>query len=131
MILTQPVYRLAHHKKNVWLAHEIVFMRSKYPTILAINIQTKAFFSPDLSRDTEYHREQILCYSVRKSKVLQMQPSDEALDIDTKLHLYVYVYRHHVIWQSYMSQVGKAFGHSEGIRYLNSKIKTLVGAYLV
>ena len=35
-------------------------------------------FSTNLSMDAEYHREQTVYYSVRKRKVLQMQPSGEA-----------------------------------------------------
>ena len=39
-----------------------------------VNIQTKAFFTTDSRRDAEYYRGQTSCHSVRKSKVLQMQP---------------------------------------------------------
>ena len=44
-------------------------------------IKIRFIFSTDLRRDAEYHREQTLHYSVRKSKVLQMQPRDEVQDI--------------------------------------------------
>ena len=44
-------------------------------------ISNKIVFSIDLRRAVEYHREQSLCLSVRKSKVLQMQLSNEAFNI--------------------------------------------------
>ena len=47
-------------------------------TLRPVDNQTEAFFSTDLIRDAEYRREQTLCHSVRKSKVLQIQPSDES-----------------------------------------------------
>ena len=47
-------------------------------TVRLANVLTKAFSSTDLRRDAEHNREQTVCRSVCKSKVLQMQPSEEA-----------------------------------------------------
>ena len=46
-------------------------------TVSPVDIQTKALFGTDSSRDAEYYREQTSCRSVDKNKVLQMQPADE------------------------------------------------------
>ena len=50
-------------------------------TVQPVNIQIKVFSSTDSRRGKGFHREQALYQTVRKSKLLQMQPLDEATDI--------------------------------------------------
>jgi hypothetical protein len=45
--------------------------------VCSVSIQTNGLPIPDLSMNAECHREQALYHSVRKSKVLQMLPSEE------------------------------------------------------
>ena len=64
--------------KKVSYPHEVhAWKRIEY-TFTPEHVQTKATFSTELRSDSQYRREQTFCQSVCKSKVLQMQPSDEA-----------------------------------------------------
>ena len=61
-----------------WIRVELFLLEHVKDTLRPVHIQTEAFFGTDSSRDAEYHREQTLCHSVRKSNVLRTQPLDEA-----------------------------------------------------